>query len=230
MKKTVLVVEAVPASSFLLRYVLEGDEFDVECVARGDEAIVSIYKKPPEIVIINWVMPGISGVELCRRLRACKRTCNSPIILLCNLTEEIERIRRLNLCDDVFDTKFFCAEHIKRCVKLLTCKFSGSEEILLGRGILNIRTKCIEYEKKNYKLSPINFRLINLFIRNPKKILTPERLFAEIWEPHFKSKYNRRTVNVQIARLRHMLSSSISENPIRTVRGSGYYFEETDTD
>lgn len=179
MRRSLLLVVPDQALSFFLRYILE-NEFDVNCIARGDDTVLLNGKNRAEILIINWLLPGVSGVELYRRLRLNKTTEQLPIILLVDSTDEGNRIRDLVTGSACTVCTTICGEEIKRQVRNMLSKISlpDSEKFVVGRIVLDLANHCLEHENKKVHLTPIKFRLLRFFMENPGQILSREQLFT----------------------------------------------------
>lgn len=230
MRRSLLLVVPDQALSFFLRYILE-NEFDVNCIARGDDTVLLNGKNRAEILIINWLLPGVSGVELYRRLRLNKTTEQLPIILLVDSTDEGNRIRDLVTGSACTVCTTICGEEIKRQVRNMLSKISSpdSGKFAVGRIVLDLANHCLEHENKKVHLTPIKFRLLRFFMENPGQILSREQLFTNAWEPHLRSSFSKRTVDVHVARLRCDLVSIFNRNVLMNSRGIGYFLE-TDFD
>jgi two-component system phosphate regulon response regulator PhoB len=227
MKPKVLVVEDEDALSVLLRYNLESEGYDVETVNRGDEAEIRLKENLPDIVVLDWMLPGLSGIELCRRLRARSETERLPILMLTARSEEAERVRGLSTgADDYMVKPFSVPEFVARVRALL--RRSSPEQVSLqlksGDIELDREKKRVHRGPREVHLGPTEFRLLEFLMTSPGRVFTREQLLNAVWG---RDVYiDERTVDVHIGRLRKTLTRGKEADPIRTVRGSGYSFNE----
>jgi two-component system phosphate regulon response regulator PhoB len=223
----VLIVEDEEALTLLLRYNLEAAGYDVETVARGDDADVRFKERPPDLVILDWMLPGLSGIELCRRLRARPDTRQLPIIMLTARGEESERVRGLSTgADDYIVKPFSVPELLARVSALL--RRSSPERVA---DILSFGELELDREKKRVSrnghaidLGPTEFRLLEFLMERPGRVFSREQLLDGVWG---RDVYiDERTVDVHVGRLRKALNRGHADDPIRTVRGAGYALDD----
>jgi two-component system phosphate regulon response regulator PhoB len=227
MKPRVLIVEDEQALNLLLRYNLESEGFDVDIVERGDEAEMRVAEVSPDLVILDWMLPGVSGIEVCRRLRARPETKQLPILMLTARGEESERVRGLGTgADDYVVKPFSLPELLARVHALLrrakpeqTMKVLKSGDIELDR-----EKKRVHRSGRELHLGPTEFRLLEFLMVSPGRVFTREQLLDSVWGR--EAYIDERTVDVHVGRLRKALSRGRETDPIRTVRGSGYSFNE----
>lgn len=227
MKPKVLVVEDEEALSVLLRYNLESEGYDVETVNRGDEAEIRLKENLPDIVILDWMLPGLSGIELCRRLRARAETERLPILMLTARSEEAERVRGLSTGADDYMVKPFSVPEFVARVRALLRRASPeqvSQQLKSGDIELDREKKRVHRSAREVHLGPTEFRLLEFLMMSPGRVFTREQLLNAVWG---RDVYiDERTVDVHIGRLRKTLTRGKESDPIRTVRGSGYSFNE----
>ena len=223
----ILIVEDEEALTLLLRYNLEAAGYDVDTVARGDEADVRFKERPPDLVILDWMLPGLSGIELCRRLRARPDTRQLPVIMLTARGEESERVRGLSTgADDYIVKPFSVPELLARVSALL--RRSSPERIA---DILSFGELQLDREKKRVSrnghaidLGPTEFRLLEFLMERPGRVFSREQLLDGVWG---RDVYiDERTVDVHVGRLRKALNRGHADDPIRTVRGAGYALDD----
>jgi len=223
----ILIVEDEEALTLLLRYNLEAAGYDVDTVARGDEADVRFKERPPDLVILDWMLPGLSGIELCRRLRARPDTRQLPVIMLTARGEESERVRGLSTgADDYIVKPFSVPELLARVSALL--RRSSPERIA---DILSFGELQLDREKKRVSrnghaidLGPTEFRLLEFLMERPGRVFSREQLLDGVWG---RDVYiDERTVDVHVGRLRKALNRGREADPIRTVRGAGYALDD----
>ncbi len=223
----ILIVEDEEALTLLLRYNLEAAGYDVDTVARGDEADVRFKERPPDLVILDWMLPGLSGIELCRRLRARPDTRQLPIIMLTARGEESERVRGLSTgADDYIVKPFSVPELLARVSALL--RRSSPERIadILSFGELELdrEKKRVSRNGHAIELGPTEFRLLEFLMERPGRVFTREQLLDGVWG---RDVYiDERTVDVHVGRLRKALNRGHADDPIRTVRGAGYALDD----
>src|SRR5215208_1092332 len=227
MSVRILIVEDEESLTLLLRYNLEKEGFLVEAVARGDEAEIRLKERTPDLVLLDWMLPGVSGIELCRRLRARPETQNLPIIMLTARGEEFDRVRGLATgADDYVEKPFSVPELMARVKAALRRANPGSVGPALRAGDLELdrETRRVRRACQEVHLGPTEFRLLEYLMRTPGRVFTREQLLTNVWGED--AYVDERTVDVFIGRLRKALNSTSGLGPIRTVRGFGYAFEE----
>ena len=223
----ILIVEDEEALTLLLRYNLEAAGYDVDTVARGDDADVRFKERPPDLVILDWMLPGLSGIELCRRLRARPDTRQLPIIMLTARGEESERVRGLSTgADDYIVKPFSVPELLARVAALL--RRSSPERIadILSYGELELdrEKKRVSRNGHAIDLGPTEFRLLEFLMERPGRVFSREQLLDGVWG---RDVYiDERTVDVHVGRLRKALNRGHADDPIRTVRGAGYALDD----
>ncbi len=223
----ILIVEDEEALTLLLRYNLEAAGYDVDTVARGDDADVRFKERPPDLVILDWMLPGLSGIELCRRLRARPDTRQLPIIMLTARGEESERVRGLSTgADDYIVKPFSVPELLARVEALL--RRSSPERIadILSYGELELdrEKKRVSRNGHAIDLGPTEFRLLEFLMERPGRVFSREQLLDGVWG---RDVYiDERTVDVHVGRLRKALNRGHADDPIRTVRGAGYALDD----
>jgi two-component system phosphate regulon response regulator PhoB len=227
MKPRILIVEDEEALNLLLRYNLESEGFEVDVVERGDDAEVRIHENMPDLVILDWMLPGVSGIEICRRLRARSETKQLPILMLTARGEESERVRGLGTgADDYVVKPFSLPELLARVHALL--RRSKPEQMMkvLKSGDIELdrEKKRVHRAGRELHLGPTEFRLLEFLMASPGRVFTREQLLDNVWGR--EAYIDERTVDVHVGRLRKALSRGREPDPIRTVRGSGYSFNE----
>jgi two-component system phosphate regulon response regulator PhoB len=227
MKPRVMIVEDEQALNLLLRYNLESEGFDVDIVDRGDEAETRIRENIPDLVILDWMLPGVSGIEICRRLRARPETKQLPILMLTARGEESERVRGLGTgADDYVIKPFSLPELLARVHALLRRAKPEQTMKVLTAGDIEIdrEKKRVHRAGRELHLGPTEFRLLEFLMVSPGRVFTREQLLDQVWGR--EAYIDERTVDVHVGRLRKALSRGREADPIRTVRGAGYSFNE----
>jgi two-component system phosphate regulon response regulator PhoB len=227
MTARVLVVEDEEPLALLLRYNLEAEGYRVETVARGDEAEVRLREVVPDIVLLDWMLPGLSGIEICRRLRLRAETQRLPIIMLTARGEESERVRGLAVGADDYVVKPFSVPELLARVRALLRRVKPehvASRLRAGDIELDRETRRVHRSGREIALGPTEFRLLEFLMQSPGRVFTREQLLDGVWG---RDVYiDERTVDVHIGRLRRALNRPRETDPIRTVRGSGYSFNE----
>src|SRR6516225_7005343 len=200
MSARILVVEDEEALTTLLRYNLEAEGYEVETVARGDDADTRLKERLPDLIVLDWMLPGLSGIELCRRLRARPETKQLPIIMLTARGEESERVRGLASPE-----------------RLATVLAYGDIE-------LDREKRRVARSGRPIDLGPTEYRLLEFFLEHPGRVFSREQLLDSVWGRDIY--IDERTVDVHIGRLRKLLNPGREQDPIRTVRGAGYALDD----
>jgi two-component system, OmpR family, phosphate regulon response regulator PhoB len=224
----ILVVEDEAALSLLLAYNLEAEGFAVERVERGDEAELRLIESPPDLVILDWMLPGVSGLEICRRMRAREATRTLPVIMLTARGDESERVRGLTIgADDYIVKPFSVPELMARVRALLRRSRPDRVAALLVAGdiALDRENWRVVRSSRNVHLGPTEFRLLEYLMGKPGRVFSRAQLLDSIWG--LSAEIDERTVDVHVGRLRKALALAGERDPIRTIRGAGYSFDET---
>jgi two-component system phosphate regulon response regulator PhoB len=219
----VLVVEDEDALSALLQYNLDKEGYQVTVAADGEEALVLIDETPPDLIVLDWMLPKVSGVEVCRRLRARPETRNMPIIMLTARGEETDRIRGLDTgADDYIVKPFSMSELAARIRAVLRRIRPGLAEDRLHHGDIMVDRVAHRVRRANQEihLGPTEFRLLDYLMQHPGRVFSREQLLDAVWGSDVY--VEARTVDVHIGRLRKALNHGGDDDPIRTVRSAGY--------
>ena len=219
----ILVVEDESDLALLLAYNLESEGYVVESVERGDEAELRLAENTPDLVILDWMLPGVSGLEICRRLRARENTRTLPVIMVTARGEEAERVRGLSVGADDYVVKPFSLPELMARVRALLRR-SRPERIAdrLSAGDLDLdrETRRVRRNSRDIHLGPTEFRLLHFFMTHPERVHSRTQLLDQVWGDHVF--VEERTVDVHIKRLRAALKPAGCDAMIETVRGSGY--------
>lgn len=228
MNPKVLIVEDEEALTTLLRYNLEAEGYDVDVVMRGDEAEIRLSEATPDLILLDWMLPGVSGIELCRRLRARRETERLPVIMMTARGEEGERIRGLATGADDYVVKPFSVPELLARVRALLRRSKPehvSQTLKLGDIELDRVNRRVRRHTREIHLGPTEFRLLEYLMQSAGRVFTREQLLDGVWG---RDVYiDERTVDVHVGRLRKAINRGRKPDPIRTVRGSGYSFDET---
>jgi two-component system phosphate regulon response regulator PhoB len=227
MKANILIVEDEDALAVMLRYNLEAEGYGVETVARGDEADLLLKERTPDLVILDWMLPGLSGIELCRRLRARPETKQLPIIMLTARGEESERVRGLATGADDYIVKPFSVPELSARVRaLLRRALPERLADVLAFGDLEVdrEKKRVSRGGRPIDLGPTEYRLLEFLMERPGRVFSREQLLDGVWGSEIY--IDERTVDVHVGRLRKALNRGQDTDPIRTVRGAGYALDD----
>ncbi|WP_170786774.1 phosphate regulon transcriptional regulator PhoB [Ruegeria lacuscaerulensis] len=220
---TVLVVEDELAQREVLAYNLEAEGFRVSKAASGDEAMLLVDEDSPDIIVLDWMMPNLSGIEVCRRLKSRPDTRSIPIIMLSARTEEVDKVRGLETgADDYVVKPYSVVELMARVRTQLRRVRPATVGIRLEFDdiILDSETHKVSRGSKPLKLGPTEFRLLSTFMEKPGRVWSREQLLDRVWGRDIY--VDTRTVDVHIGRLRKALTQHGGDDPVRTVRGAGY--------
>ena len=223
----ILIVEDESALVTLLTYNLEAAGYDVAATKLGDEALVSIKEEQPDLVILDWMLPGLSGIEICRQIRAGADTRAIPVIMLTARGEEGDRVRGLATgADDYIVKPFSVAEVLARVKALLRRAYPEKTADVLERGgiALDRQAHRVTRGQRDINLGPTEYRLLEVFMQSAGRVLSRGQLLDHVWGR--TSEIDERTVDVHVGRLRKSIVRGHEPDPIRTVRGAGYIFDE----
>jgi two-component system phosphate regulon response regulator PhoB len=223
----ILIVEDEEPLSMLLRYNLEAEGYEVETVARGDEADLRLRESVPDLVVLDWMLPGVSGIELCRRLRARPETKALPIVMLTARGEESERVRGLATGADDYVVKPFSVPELLARLRALLRRVSPQRVLgvlMHGDIVLDREKKRVSRAGREVELGPTEFRLLEFLMERPGRVFSREQLLNGVWGDQVY--IDERTVDVHVGRLRKALNRGREADPIRTVRGAGYALDD----
>ena len=221
-----LLVEDDPALSELLEYRFRKEGFDVRYTPDGDEALLMATEDTPDIVILDWMIEGTSGIEVCRRLRRDKQTAHVPIIMLTAREAEDDRIRGLETGADDYLTKPFSPRELLARVSAVLRRIRpalAGETITVGSITLDPVAHKVTRQGQELELGPTEYRLLKFFMESPGRVFSRGQLLDGVWGT--ESDIELRTVDVHIRRLRKAIEVEGAEDPVRTVRSAGYSFE-----
>ncbi len=220
---SVLVVEDEPAQREVLVYNLESEGYSVRSAENGEEALLLVDEHLPDIIILDWMMPNLSGIEVCRRLKTRPETRAIPIIMLSARSEEVDRVRGLETgADDYVVKPYSVVEMMARVRTQLrrTRPATVGQQLTYQDIVLDSETHKVFRGDAQLKLGPTEFRLLSTFMEKPGRVWSREQLLDRVWGRDIY--VDTRTVDVHIGRLRKALVGNAGNDPIRTVRGAGY--------
>jgi two-component system phosphate regulon response regulator PhoB len=223
----ILIVEDAESLALLLRYNFEAEGYEVKVATHGEEAELAVAEQIPDLIVLDWMLPGLSGIELCRRWRSGRTTRNIPIIILTARSEEADRIRGLAIGADDYIVKPFSVPELMARVKAILRRAKPEkladtlhvEDIALDR-----EAHRATRNGRLLKLGPTEFRLLEYFMESPGRVFSRTQLLDGVWG--HDCYVDERTVDVHVGRLRKAIIRGRESDPIRTVRGAGYAFGE----
>ncbi|QYX55375.1 phosphate regulon transcriptional regulator PhoB [Roseovarius sp. SCSIO 43702] len=219
----VLLVEDEPAQRDLLSYNLEADGFAVILASDGEEALLVAEEEAPDVILLDWMLPTVSGIEVCRQLKTRAATRGVPIIMISARSEEVDRVRGLETgADDYVVKPYSIAELLARVRAQLrrTRPSAVGERLQWGDIVLDAETHRVTRAGETLKLGPTEFRLLATFMEKPGRVWSREQLLDRVWGRDIY--VDTRTVDVHVGRLRKILRARGGDDPLRTVRGAGY--------
>ncbi|MEM7596199.1 MAG: phosphate regulon transcriptional regulator PhoB [Pseudomonadota bacterium] len=220
---SVLLVEDEPAQREVLAYNLEADGFQVTSAENGEEALLLVDETAPDIILLDWMLPNVSGIEVCRQLKSRSATKGVPIIMISARSEEVDRVRGLETGADDYVIKPYSVVELMARVRAQLRRTRPSamgERLEYADIVLDSETHRVTRGGKGLKLGPTEFRLLSTFMEKPGRVWSREALLDRVWGRDIY--VDTRTVDVHIGRLRKALCLHGGEDPLRTVRGAGY--------
>lgn len=218
-----LIVEDEPALVELIRYNLVKEGYEVATAQDGEEALLLIDERQPDIVLLDWMLPKLAGIEVARRLRSKSVTRNLPIIMLTARAEESDRIRGLDIGADDYMTKPFSMSELTARIRAVMRRIRpalADDIVVVGDISMDRAAHKVTRAGADVHLGPTEFRLLDYFIQHPGRVFSREQLLDAVWGSDVY--VETRTVDVHIGRLRKALSKGGGDDPIRTVRSAGY--------
>ena len=219
----VLIVEDEASQREILAYNLEAEGFDVSRAETGDEALTLFLETPPDLVVLDWMLPGVSGIEICRQIKRRDDGAGVPIIMLSARTEEGDRVRGLETGADDYVTKPYSVAELMARVR---AQLRRTRPAAVGQALayadltLDPETYRVHRDGQELKLGPTEFRLLSTLMEKPGRVWTREQLLDRVWGRDIF--VDSRTVDVHVGRLRKALGRHGGDDLIRTVRGAGY--------
>lgn len=220
---TVLLVEDEPAQREVLSYNLEAEGFRVVMAENGDEALLLVDEEKPDIIVLDWMLPAVSGIEVCRRLKSRAETRSIPIIMLSARSEEVDRVRGLETGADDYVVKPYSVIELMARVRAQLRRVRPStvgQQLSFDDILLDAESHRVFRDQQSLKLGPTEFRLLATFMEKPGRVWSREQLLDRVWGRDIY--VDTRTVDVHIGRLRKALCQHGGDDPVRTVRGAGY--------
>lgn len=219
----IVLVEDESAQREVLSYNLEAEGFTVVPATSGDEALIVIREEMPDLILLDWMLPGVSGIEVCRQIKARPETRGIPVVMISARSEELDRVRGLETgADDYVVKPYSVAELMARLRALLrrTRPAAMGEQLVFEDILLDAAEHRVYRAGKPVNLGPTEFRLLSTLMEKPGRVWSREALLDRVWGRDIY--VDTRTVDVHIGRLRKALMREGGEDPVRTVRGAGY--------
>lgn len=219
----VLVVEDEPAQREVLSYNLEAEGFRVSSAGDGEEGLILVQEDPPDVLVLDWMLPSVSGIEVCRQLKMRAETRDIPIIMLSARSEEVDKVRGLETGADDYVVKPYSVVELMARVRtqLRRVRPSTMGQVLVFEDIeLDAETHRVTRAGVGLKLGPTEFRLLSTLMEKPGRVWSREQLLDRVWGRDIY--VDTRTVDVHVGRLRKALMQHGGGDPLRTVRGAGY--------
>jgi two-component system phosphate regulon response regulator PhoB len=220
---TVLVVEDEPAQREVLAYNLEAEGFRVVKAENGEEGLMLVDEEAPDIIVLDWMLPNVSGIEVCRRLKTKSETRAIPVLMLSARSEEVDKVRGLETGADDYVVKPYSVIELMARVRAQlrrTRPATVGERLEYEDIVLDAETHRVTRGGEPLKLGPTEFRLLSTFMEKPGRVWSREQLLDRVWGRDIY--VDTRTVDVHIGRLRKALTRFGGSDPLRTVRGAGY--------
>ena len=222
-RPTVLLVEDEPAQRELLAYNLEAEGFDVITADNGEDGLLLVDENDPDLIVLDWMMPQLSGIEVCRRLKSNSKTRQIPVIMLSARAEEVDRVRGLETGADDYVVKPYSVIELMARVKAHLRRIRAAavgDRLEYGDIMLDPETHKVFRSQSELKLGPTEFRLLSTFMEKPGRVWSRDQLLDRVCGRDIY--VDTRTVDVHVGRLRKALCQHGGDDPLRTVRGAGY--------
>jgi two-component system phosphate regulon response regulator PhoB len=223
MTPTVLVVEDEDALATLLQYNLEKEGYRVILAGDGEEALILVQEELPDLVVLDWMLPKVSGIEVCRRLRQRNESRNLPILMLTARGEESDRVRGLDTGADDYVVKPFAMSELTARIRAVMRRIRpglADDRVTCGDIVMDRVAHRVKRGGSEVHLGPTEFRLLDHLMQHPGRVFSREQLLDAVWGSDVY--VEARTVDVHIGRLRKALNGKTDADPIRTVRSAGY--------
>ena len=223
MTPIILIAEDEDSLATLLNYNLEKEGYAVSLAVDGEEALMMINERLPDLILLDWMLPKVSGIEVCRRLRARTETRNIPIIMLTARGEETDRIRGLDTGADDYIVKPFSMSELSARIRAVLRRLRpglAEDRVRIGDLVIDRVAHRVRRAGQEIHLGPTEFRLLDYFMQHPGRVFSREQLLDAVWGSDVY--VEARTVDVHVGRLRKALNREAAADPIRTVRSAGY--------
>jgi len=223
MKPYILIAEDEKPVVELLQYNLEREGYECGAAEDGEEAMIQVEERVPDLILLDWMLPKVSGIEVCRRVRNGSETANVPIIMLTARTEESDRIRGLDTGADDYVTKPFSTTEVVARIRAVMRRIRPGlveDHMHVGDIVIDRTAHSVVRNGEAIHLGPTEFRLLDYLMQHPRRVFSREQLLDSVWGSDVY--VEARTVDVHVGRLRKALRQNGGDDPIRTVRSAGY--------
>jgi two-component system, OmpR family, phosphate regulon response regulator PhoB len=227
MPALILIVEDEAAIHQLIDYNLRSEGYRTRVVENGEDVHAAISEEMPDLVLLDWMLPGLSGIEVCKLIRARPETQSLPIIMLTARGEEAERLRGLSTGADDYIVKPFSVPEVMARIRSILRRMRPevvADVLTQGDLMLDRVRKRVTRGQRDINLSPTEYRLLEYLMQSPGRVYSRTQLLDRVWGD--EAEVDERTVDVHVGRLRKNLARGREIDPIRTVRGAGYAFDE----
>jgi len=225
MDTLILVIEDEPTQAQILQYNLEAANYAVKTAPNGDEGMLLAEEYNPALILLDWMLPDMSGIDVCRQLKQRANTKDIPIIMLTARGSEDDKVRGLDVGADDFVVKpHSIKELIARIRANLRKQGKGLSELSYGEIVMDTETHRVTRGGENVHLGPTEYRLLKIFLERPRKVFSRSQILDRVWGEDIY--VDERTVDVHMGRLRKALNSNKNHDMIRTIRGTGYALDE----
>lgn len=219
----VLVVDDEAAQREMLVYNIEAEGYRTSRAEDGEEALMAVVEDPPDVIVLDWMMPRLSGIEVCRQLKVRQATRNIPVIMLSARSEEVDKVRGLETGADDYVVKPYSVTELMARVRAQLRRVRPAtvgQMLTYDDIVLDAETHRVTRGGETLKLGPTEFRLLSTFMEKPGRVWSRDQLLDRVWG---RDVYvDTRTVDVHVGRLRKALTGKGGDDPVRTVRGAGY--------
>ena len=224
----ILVVEDEPNQVELIEFNLNSEGYEVVVARDGEEALNLAEEENPDLILLDWMLPKVSGIEVCRQLRRSKMTREIPIVMLTARSEESDKIRGLDIGADDYITKPYSIKELLARVRAGMRRPSASvisDQLIVGNIVVDLQKHIVAIDGLQVNLGPTEYRLLVTLMQSPERVFSREQLLDHVWG--ISANVDTRTVDVHVGRLRNVIEVGANKNIIRTVRGFGYALKAT---
>jgi len=224
----ILVVEDEPNQVELIEFNLNSEGYEVVVARDGEEALNLAEEENPDLILLDWMLPKVSGIEVCRQLRRSKISCEIPIVMLTARSEESDKIRGLDIGADDYITKPYSIKELLARVRAGMRRPSASvisDQLIVGNIVVDLQKHIVAIDGLQVNLGPTEYRLLVTLMQSPERVFSREQLLDHVWG--ISANVDTRTVDVHVGRLRKVIEVGANKNIIRTVRGFGYALKAT---
>lgn len=224
----ILVVEDEPNQVELIEFNLNSEGYEVVVARDGEEALNLAEEENPDLILLDWMLPKVSGIEVCRQLRRSKMTREIPVVMLTARSEESDKIRGLDIGADDYITKPYSIKELLARVRAAMRRPSASvisDQLIVGKIAVDLQKHIVAIDSLQVNLGPTEYRLLVTLMQSPERVFSREQLLDHVWG--ISANVDTRTVDVHVGRLRKVIEVGANKNIIRTVRGFGYALKAT---